>query len=236
MDEIVREVLGVVLAGGRSSRMGRNKALLVLEGETLIARVVRLVRQVTREVVVVGDPVLSSYVDAPVVGDETPGLGPLAALRTALRIAYGRDVLLVGCDMPFLVPAALRRVLAEADRWTDAAVVLPRTDNGPQYLHALYRARCLPRVTGLLADGARSLAELVDEVTVVELPPTDLLEADPAGVSTLNVNTPDEYARAIALVTHDSTEREPPTREAIVREPTLRTDADEHTTLPPSLE
>ena len=105
----------IILCGGRSSRMGRDKAALPFGPETLLTRVVRAAQEVAADVVVVGDTAQAMPAGVRVVGDPVPRLGPLAALATGLASVDAERSLLLGCDMPLLVPAVLRR-FAEGTR------------------------------------------------------------------------------------------------------------------------
>src|SRR5712691_1983298 len=100
---------GAVMAGGRSSRFGRDKALLEIGGETLLQRTVRTVRTVAQRVIVLGPQERAAQVeDAAVLQDEIPGIGPLGGIYTALRATPGSAVLVVAVDMPFLNAGLLR--------------------------------------------------------------------------------------------------------------------------------
>src|SRR5688572_6343729 len=115
---------GVVLAGGRSSRFGRDKALLELNGEPLLARAVRILAGVVDEVIVLGPADRADHASgARVIPDERPGDGPLPALVTALREMRGERMLAVATDMPLLNPTLLRHVI---DRSAGYDVAVPR--------------------------------------------------------------------------------------------------------------
>jgi molybdopterin-guanine dinucleotide biosynthesis protein A len=169
-----RATLVTILAGGASGRMGRDKALIVLDGRTILARLADAARDAALEAVVVGRAALPGYDTISAwLEDERPGEGPLAALATALRHARERgfaDVLLVACDMP-LVDRASFAWLAERPLDRAQAVVVER-DRGREPLFARYANSALPVVTGLLDAGERSLGALLDSVTadVVEAP------------------------------------------------------------------
>jgi molybdopterin-guanine dinucleotide biosynthesis protein A len=186
---------GVVLAGGQSRRMGRDKALLELSGETLLARAVRLLSAVTTELLVVGRRDLD---DAPpgvrIVPDEQPGLGPLGGIATALRTMRTQRALVVACDMPLLQPVLLRHLLSLASH---ADVVVPRSAQGPEPLHAVYSAGCLPAVDACLRDGERAVSVLLARVRTQYVEPREWAPYDPDALSFLNVNTPDDWLRIV---------------------------------------
>ncbi|WP_433801127.1 molybdenum cofactor guanylyltransferase [Actinomycetospora sp. CA-084318] len=198
----------VVLAGGRSTRMGRDKAALSWGDGTLLDHVVAVLRSaVSGPVVVVGAAGFPRSVDASdvlSVTDDEPGRGPLQGIATGLTAAgaAGRETaFLCSVDLPALHPAYVHAVLAAL---SDAEVALPVLHGHRQPLAAAYRTALGPRATRLLAAGARRPAELFAASVVRELSAADLLAdpalaaADPGLVAVADVDTPDEYARAVA--------------------------------------
>jgi molybdopterin-guanine dinucleotide biosynthesis protein A len=206
---------GIVLAGGRSSRMGTAKAGLEWHGSTLLRRVTGLVaRAVEGPVVVVRAPgqtlpALASSIE--VTEDPCEGLGPLQGVATGLTSIVGRaDVAFVcSTDLPFLHPAFIRSVLRALDHGAD--IVLPVVRGYPQPLAAAYRALLGPAAAELVAAGQLRLTLLLDECEVIRLNEAELLSdpalaaVDPNLDSVVNLNEPAEYetarARAAPLVT-----------------------------------
>ena len=189
-------VTAAVLAGGRSMRMGVDKTLLPVDGETLLARVVEVVSEVcARTVIVTNRPEQIAEAglpaDTPVLIDEVANQGPLGGLVTALRETTDDWVLAVAADIPYLEPAVIRALWDARD---GARVVVPVTEAGIEPLLALYHKDCLPVARRVLASGRRRLVAIFSEVPVVELPLAALLAADPSMRSFLNVNTPDDLA------------------------------------------
>lgn len=135
---------GVVLAGGKSSRMGRDKAVLEFEGQTLQDRCVGVLRECFPEVLVIRE-------------DDAPGLGPIGGLLTALR--RSPEVFVVACDMPFLDVALIREMAAKLPGYD--AVAIPG-----EPLHAAYSARILPVVEAQIAVGDYSLRSLLSKLRV----------------------------------------------------------------------
>jgi molybdopterin-guanine dinucleotide biosynthesis protein A len=199
---------GIVLAGGRSSRMGTPKAALEWHGSTLLHRVAGLVaRGVDGPVVVVRAPAqalpgLPAGVE--VAEDAREGRGPLQGLATGLAALDGRaEVAYVSStDAPLLHPAFVRRVVGALD--DDVDVVLPRAGGFPHPLAAAYRTTLLPAVEGLLAADRLRPAFLFDECRVLRLDEQALLAdaalvaGDPALDSVLNLNEPADYEAARA--------------------------------------
>ncbi len=195
-------ISGVVLAGGRSTRMGRDKATLVLDaadGRTLLQRVVDALDDVVDEIVIVGapgqtlTPVTSTH---PVVhaADAVKGEGPLFGMATGLAAASAPVVLVVGVDHPFLQPALLRLLVAQVQaghRW-----VLPIAEDRPQPLCSALRRDALGVILARLEAGTRATAVVAEDLAVLHMPPETWEAADPGGLSFVDVDTPEEFEAA----------------------------------------
>lgn len=200
------EATGVVLAGGKSTRMGQDKAALLLDGEPLLARVVRRLQHALADVLIVGPAEIGALVPGlRVVQDTEPGRGPLAGLSSALRAISTPWAFVVACDMPFIEPALVRAMvdLAVAPPEVDAVVL--RTQRGTEKLHTAYAKTCLPAVDNQLAAGDLALHRLLSAIRVREMPWSDAVRYDPAGYSAFNANTPEDWARARALLHQSGT-------------------------------
>lgn len=192
---------GVVLAGGASRRMGQPKAVLPVAGEPLLHRVVRLVGEAVPDVCVVGDPVYSSLVPGtPFTADAYPGRGPLGGLLTALRATSAPWLFLVACDMPLVRPALIRAMAEESLTAPDVDVVAINGPRGLEPLHAWYSRGCLPEVARQMARDEWSLQRLLARLRVREVSPDLCARHDPERRSTVNVNTPEEWARVRAEI------------------------------------
>ena len=199
---------GIVLAGGRSSRMGTPKAALEWHGSTLLRRVSGIVgRAVSGPVVVVrapGQPLPELDAGVEVAEDPVEGRGPLQGLAAGLAALEGRAeaAFLSSTDVPLLHPYFVARVLAAMDDDTD--VVLPVARGYPQPLAAAYRVSLLPTITELLDADRLRPAFLFDACRVKRLADDDLLSGtrlaklDPALDSVLNLNEPADYQAALA--------------------------------------
>jgi molybdopterin-guanine dinucleotide biosynthesis protein A len=201
----------VVLAGGRSDRMGRDKATLDWLGVPLVAHVAGVVGDALGPgpLVVVRSagqalPPLPAGVE--VVDDRAAGRGPLQGLRDGLEALAGRAEVAFACgvDAPLLVPAFVHRVVDAVGADVDAAIPVVAGRRHP--LLAAYRVALGPLAAVLLDEGVRELgrlagscrARLLDERALLADP--ELAAADPELHSVVNVNTPEEYRRALALV------------------------------------
>jgi molybdopterin-guanine dinucleotide biosynthesis protein A len=190
---------GIVLCGGRSSRMGRPKAWLPFGNEVLLQRVVRILGEVVGPVVVVAaaDQDLPPLPPSTLVArDEREFLGPLnglaaglAALADRAEVAY-----LSSCDVPFLRPAFVRRVI---DRLGDADICMPEVGGFRHPLAAAYRSRILPAVRELVAAGQLRPVLLTERFPTRLLTEPDFADVDPTFQSLRNLNTPEEYEQAL---------------------------------------
>lgn len=197
---LLTHTTGVVLAGGKSARMGASKAALPIGGEPLLRRVVGRLAVGFAEVLVVGDPELAALAPGiTVVPDRVAGAGPLAGLEAALSALATPRAFVVACDMPFVSPALARHLADLAAERQDADVVALRTSRGLEPLHAVYAAACLHDVRRQLHDGQRSLQHLLARLRVLEVTGEGAGAFDPTGLSVLNANTPDEWREVLDL-------------------------------------
>lgn len=190
---------GVVLAGGRSRRLGVDKALLQF-GDTPLLRIVvdRVARVCSRVLVAVDRPdrYQELALSADFVADESPGHGPLSGLQSGLRACGTEHALVVACDLPFLNVRLLRH-MAELPRSYQALV--PRQGRRWQPLHAVYARSCLETVDEMLSDGGGSMRQLLSRLVVQPLDEREIRRLDPDGLSLLNINRRSDLSRARAL-------------------------------------
>jgi molybdopterin-guanine dinucleotide biosynthesis protein A len=191
-------VTGVVQAGGQSTRMGgRPKALLELGGRRIIERVVDVLAAVTDEVIVVTNtPELYRFLGLPMVPDVYPDHGSLGGIYSGLEAAAGEAAFTVACDMPFLHRDVARLVV---DRAFEGDVVIPRVGEQLETMHASYAKRCLPHIAGRLRARRLKIVGFFGDVRVVEIPEADVARHRDPALAFMNVNTPEELARAQAL-------------------------------------
>ncbi len=195
------EVIGAVLAGGRGRRIGGDKPLLEVGGQTLVRRAVDSLRLAGLDVTLVlraHQPVPLTAHTFAIVRDEVENAGPLGGLHALLRWLPMEWTLVVPCDQPFLTPGLLRGLLAQPRGDVDAIVGRPA--NLPEPLPGLYRRSCLGAIEGALAHGERSLRELLTKLRLSEVLAATLCRWDPRLHSYLNVNTPADLQRPRALV------------------------------------
>ncbi len=182
---------------------GSPKALLPFGGRPLIEHIAETLRSVLSDcLVVTNTPELYAFLGLPMVGDIFPDGGSLGGLYSGLRAVSGNAALCVASDMPFLSAPLLRYL---AGRSCDADVVIPETAGGPQTLHAVYRKACLPALERRLRAGQLKIVDLLDDVRVLRLTAADVRPfADPE-LAFMNLNTPEDLARARVLWDRQST-------------------------------
>ena len=194
---MVVDVSGAVLAGGRATRFGADKALLRLGGETLLARVVGRLAPLTDDVMVVGREQIDSDLPARAVADRRPGSGSLGGIYTALQTARTTRCLVVACDMPFLNSGLLAYLIGLEG---DYDVVIPRLNGLLEPVHAVYARSCLGPIEDLLAAGNLRIFDFFAHVRVRYVEQSEVVAFDPQLMSFFNINTPEQWQRAQALV------------------------------------
>ena len=184
-------VTGVILAGGQSSRMGSNKALLPYRGGRFIEAIHRQLAELFGEVLVVTNaPEQYAFLPCRKVADIFPGQGALAGLQSGLYHSRSEHIFAVACDMPYLNSALIRR-LAALRKGND--VVIPECNQGTEPLHAIYGRRCLGPMAAALANGRKRIISFFPEVRVRTFSRAEVALLDPSYDSFRNINTPAEY-------------------------------------------
>lgn len=190
-----------IQAGGRSSRMGRDKGLVLLHGQTMVEHVLQRISGLGDEILLTTNaPDDYAFLGLRMAGDERPGAGALPGLKTALQAAQGELVLLVACDMPFLNRPLLAHMLDSAVS-AAADVVVPYWNEQYQTMHAVYRRdACLTAVNEALAQGQKRMISFYPDVRVQTIGPDIISRFDPAGHTFFNVNTPEELEQAEMII------------------------------------
>ena len=187
---------GFVLAGGESRRMGQPKHRLVLGGETMLDRQVRLLQAVSRSVAVVGAPPGIVKLEVPALSDDIPGRGPLGGIYTALLRTRAEYNLIVGCDLPFL-EARFLSYLARVAREFQADVTVPEDKQGRlQPLCAIYRRRALSVVRVSLQNGENKTSGFFGRVTCRVVTWREVARAGRPSQMFVNMNTPEDLEAA----------------------------------------
>jgi len=201
---------GIVLCGGRSSRMGRPKAWLPFDGELLLPRVVRILRAVVDPVVVVAAtnqdlPSLPPGVE--IVRDKEDGRGPLQGLVAGLAAIEGQAdaVYVSACDAPFLNSRFVRRMV---DLLGDFDACVPEIAGYRHPLAAVYRVGVREAALALLATSQGRAISLLEKVRTRAVGPAEVEDIDPGFRSLQNLNTPEEYEAALRDLDHPTSPEE----------------------------
>jgi molybdopterin-guanine dinucleotide biosynthesis protein A len=194
------EVTGIILAGGKSRRMGEDKRYLVVGEQTLLERGLGVIRSIFQEVLVViaqDTPPLS--VDARVIRDLLPDCGSLGGLYTGLMQATTPWIFVVACDMPFLDQAVISQFTS---RRATADIVMAKLDGRLHPMHALYGKRCLPALEQMIQARQLKIQEIVSQssLRVQYVTEAELLTIDPSWRSFQNVNSPSDLEAARSLL------------------------------------
>ena len=193
---------GIVLAGGLSRRLGRDKAIEPFGDEPLIARVISRLSGLTNEtVVVVNSEARGKELPLPdgarVAVDIYPDAGSLGGIFSGLTAANSDWGFVVACDMPFLNTDLIAHMLTLRE---DYDAVVPLLDGYPEPTHAAYSKACLPHIESRLKAGQLKIAGFFDDVRVRYVSESEIHSFDAELLSFFNVNRPDDLERALALV------------------------------------
>ncbi|MGA9641800.1 MAG: molybdenum cofactor guanylyltransferase [Terriglobales bacterium] len=184
-------------AGGKSSRMGENKAFINFQGETLLARALATLRAACHEVTIVGDPAIFAP-HAPVISDIFPNCGPLAGIHSALAHSPAELNLILAVDMPF-VTANLLQFLFDAAASTTAIITVPRTARGLQPLCAVYRPAFAPNADEAIRAGNYKIDAAFAHIPLRILDQPELTAAGFSEDNFFNLNTPADRLAAAAF-------------------------------------
>jgi molybdopterin-guanine dinucleotide biosynthesis protein A len=192
----------IILAGGKSSRLGKNKALQVIEGKSLIQRVVDRLAMLSTEIIIAtgrGEAIpCSSNVEIKTVADIYPEKGPLVGIYSGLMSSSSTQAIVVGCDTPFL-STGLLEYMTQIDSTFD--VVVPRIKNKLEPLCAVYSKHCLAPTHRLLEQNELRIDKLFAMVRVKYIEENEINRFDPEHLSFFNINTPADMQRARKLAT-----------------------------------
>jgi molybdopterin-guanine dinucleotide biosynthesis protein A len=195
MDEykIISDITAVILAGGNSTRMKSNKALLPYRGELFIERIYRQLAAIFPEVILVTNtPETYRFLPCRTVSDLYPGRGPLAGVHAGLTHCTTPYIFVVACDMPDLDEALIRHLVSGIG---NRDVVVPESEGGLEPLHAVYGKRCLPVIEKNLSMGISKIIDCFKRLNVTVVSREEIAGIDPTFLSFRNINKPEEYFR-----------------------------------------
>jgi len=186
-------VVNAILAGGKSTRMGKDKATLVLDSEPLIRRVHGVAREVFDHIIVVSnDHTVLPGMSIPIIKDVVPVQSPLTGIVSAL-IHTGADyVFVLACDMPFLSAKAMKHIL---NNISGEDIIIPKTDKGYEPLHAIYNRSCISYVLNVIGRGGHKVRDIFPYLSIKTVEESPLFFCNGVSVFT-NINTKEEFERA----------------------------------------
>ncbi len=188
----IEGVTGFILAGGASRRMGRNKAVLEVDGTPIITRTYRTLASLFHEVIVVtNSPQDYDFLPCRKVPDIYPDYGSIAGLHSALAHSSTAYSFVTACDMPFLDPAVIRH-LCEI-RMVGYDAVIPYSEGGQEPLHAVYSSACKDVFENAIQKGERKILDILSRMNIRHVPYDEVRRVGGQAASFLNVNTPEEY-------------------------------------------
>lgn len=188
------QVTGIILAGGKNSRMGTNKAFLKINQNRLIDKTLEIYRRLFAEIIIVTNDPLSylDFTDAALVTDIYKGKGPLGGIYTGLFYAKNPFVFVSACDMPFLNRDFIQYLVDQTGRHD---VIVPELSEGYQPLHAIYSRNCLPSIKRLLLMDKLKITGFYRDMRVLAIGTEQIQPFNPDGRLFHNLNTPEDFAQ-----------------------------------------
>jgi molybdopterin-guanine dinucleotide biosynthesis protein A len=181
---------GIILSGGKSTRMGENKAFIEIEGIPIIQRIRTLFEKLFKEIIIVTDQKERfSNIDAKIYSDIIPNKGVLGGIYTGLFFSNFQYAFCAACDMPFLKESVIKFLLKKIE---DYEVVVPKTRDGLQPLHAIYSKNCLEPIKKIINQGKYKILDLYPMVRVKIIMEKEFSVLDPINESFININTPED--------------------------------------------
>lgn len=184
-----KDITGIILAGGKNSRMGANKAFLEIDGINLIEKTINIYRQIFNEIIIVtNDPlVYIEFADAVIVTDIYKGKGPLGGIYTGLFYAYNSHAFVAACDMPFLNKDFIIYLIEQTGKHD---VIVPELPEGFQALHAIYSRNCLSHLKRMIDADKLKISGFYKEIRLLSIKEEKIKPFNKDGRLFLNINTP----------------------------------------------
>lgn len=188
---------GIILAGGKNTRMGTNKAFLNIDGERLIDRTIRILKDIFGEVILVTNSPLD-YLDhdGVIVSDIIKEKGALGGIYTGLFFTTGTHAFVSACDMPFLNRAFIEYMVEHAAGYD---IVVPKLADGFQPLHAIYSRRCLSAIKKVLSTDNLKITSFYRGLKTLIIPEDVISSYDPEGRMFYNINTREDLRQISSL-------------------------------------
>ena len=181
----------IILAGGKSSRMGRDKAFMKIGRTNLIKRELEILRKIFKEILIVANkPKKYRFSrNVKVMKDIIPNLGPLGGLYSGLKASDTKYNFVAGCDMPFLNPDLIRYMMKSKKNYD---VVVPKANGRMHPLFGIYSKKCIPAIEENLKEGRRNVSSIFPKMRTKVVSGKDIVPLDNKMYSLMNINTPDD--------------------------------------------
>ena len=192
-------VTGIILAGGKNTRMGTNKAFLAIDGSRLIDKTINIYREIFPEIIIVTNDPLAyiEFTDVAIVTDIYKGKGPLGGIYTGLFYSKNNYAFVSPCDMPHLNKDFIEYMTAQTDKYE---VIVPELSEGYQPLHAIYSRNCLPSIKRLLLLDKLKITGFYRDMRVLTIPEKQIELFNPNGRLFQNINTPEDVEKVNRLI------------------------------------
>jgi molybdenum cofactor guanylyltransferase len=189
-----KDMTGIILAGGKNSRMGTNKAFLEIDGIRLIDKTINIYREIFSEIIIVTNDPLSyiEFTDAAIVTDIYKGKGPLGGIYTGLFYSKNDYAFISACDMPFLNKEFIIYLTEQADKFD---IVVPQLSEGFQPLHAIYSQSCLSHIKKMMLADKLKITGFYKDVRLLSIPEEKIKPFNRDDRLFLNINTPEDMER-----------------------------------------
>ena len=192
---LIKSITGVILAGGKSSRFGSNKALVSINGSRLIERVITVMKSIFEKLVIItNNPEDYSFLALQTHKDLIKGLGPIGGIYTGLNKIKDHKGFFVACDMPYINEKLIRHIIAVRG---DFDAVIPKIDWRLEPLHALYSKSCLSKLKELIDSGVYQTNRSFKNMNIRYVNEEEIREHDPQLNSFININRPGELLDAL---------------------------------------
>ncbi|UCB53263.1 MAG: molybdenum cofactor guanylyltransferase [Candidatus Zixiibacteriota bacterium] len=195
----MQKASGIILAGGKGSRINKNKALITLpDGKALIQRTIGVLKGIFTEILIVANQ-RETYkgLGVQVVEDLIEGKGPLGGILTGLAYSTSQFNFVIGCDMPFPQPGLIELLLQKC---VDQDVVIPAAGGEVEPLFAVYSKSCLPVIVGHVQKQDLKVRSILTELRVLKIEQKRIDGVDPERLSFFNINTDDDLKKARAMM------------------------------------
>lgn len=185
--------------GGKSSRMGTNKAFATIGEQTIIERIIDSTKNIGQEetILITNTPNDYAHLNLPMYSDLVPDSGSLGGIYTAIHYSKTSHTIVIACDMPFVSADVLKFMMTQAD---NVDIVVPTVDNYPQGLHAIYSKNCLEPIRAKIDQKRLKVIGFYEQVKVTYLDEVSLEQYNSDGLAFMNVNTPEELEKAKQIV------------------------------------